>query len=208
MPDKIENKPVVGEKQNQGNKLSDQAFDLFKQAALGGIGGAVLDSKNAVDMAVGMGGAAIAGAIAGAKAAEQVQGKAMGALGKAAADAVIGGTVGGAAAKAGMELAKELNRQLKEKQQEEKAAPKNNEGKLPEVKPAKPADNGAPKVLDQIGDALKKEAERQLKELKETPQDVIKHFQKRPVTTITEGMIGGPGAVILDAKLRKWFGDK
>lgn len=207
MADKIENKPVVGEKQNQGNKLSDHAFDLLKQAALGGIGGAVLDSRNATDVAIGMGGAAVAGAIAAAKAAEQLNGKAMGAVGKAAADAVIGGTIGGAAAKAGMELAKELNRQRKEKQ-EEQAAPKNNEGKLPEVKPAKPAENSTQKTLDQIGDALKKEAERQLKELKETPQDVIKHFQKRPVTTITEGVLGGPGAVILDAKLRKWFGDK
>jgi hypothetical protein len=55
-----------------------------------------------------------------------------------------------------------------------------------------------------IGDEIKRQAQ----EIKDTPKDVMDHVQKRPVTSIVEGVILGPGAVILDAKLRKWFGDK
>lgn len=55
---------------------------------------------------------------------------------------------------------------------------------------------------------IENEVKRQVQEMKDTPKDVVDHVQKRPVTSIVEGVILGPGAVILDAKLRKWFGDK
>lgn len=173
MADKIENKQVAEKQQDNG--LSNLAFELMKGAALGGVGGALMNKEVRDAAANGIARGVVEGANAAIQAQKAIENAAAGAAAGAA-----GVAVGAGAAKLGKELIKENKNEI-------------NKG-------AKAAGDGAK--------AIENEVKRQAKEIMDTPKDVIDHVQKRPVTSIVEGMIGGPGAVILDAKLRKWFGDK
>jgi hypothetical protein len=53
--------------------------------------------------------------------------------------------------------------------------------------------------------AVRAAAREVAKEVLSTPRDVKKHVTENPGTAIVEGLISPP-LIILDAKLRKWFG--
>lgn len=58
------------------------------------------------------------------------------------------------------------------------------------------------KEINAVGQAIKNEVNRQIKEIVDTPKDLINHAQKRPVTSALESILCPP-LWILDAKLRK-----
>lgn len=59
----------------------------------------------------------------------------------------------------------------------------------------------AMKPNDPVVDTIKKVGQ----DIIETPHDVLKHIKENPLTSIAEGAVS-PSLIILDAKLRKWFG--
>jgi hypothetical protein len=181
MPDKIENVQQHEQQHQDGaSKLSNLALDLMKGAALGGIGAHV--AQKAAEGAI-IGGAI--GAVGG------------GAL-RAAEGAAIGGAVGAAAAAAA--------KGALDKGALEKAAVGGVVGGGAVIVGNELIKENQ-KEINKVGNAIQQEANRQLKEIKDTPKDVIDHIQKRPVTAAVETIILGPAATVLDAKLRKWFGN-
>jgi hypothetical protein len=112
---------------------------------------------------------------------------------------VVGGAVGAAAAKAAIVGAQHLD---KDTVQKAAAAAAGGVGGVIGQEIAK--ENK--KEIQAVGDAIKNEVKRQVKEITDTPKDVMDHVKKRPVTAAAETIIFGPGATILDAKLRKWLG--
>lgn len=177
MSDKIENKPAV--KQEDQHALSNFAFDLLKGAALGAGAGALLAAnRNAAEVAA----AALVGGAGAVVADAAVKVGVPGIAGGAAG--VIGGGVKDAAVKGavggviGGAGVIVGNEIIKENKKE----------------------------IQAVGQAVQNEAQRQWQELLDTPKDVMNHIQKRPVTSAVEALICPP-LVIIDAKLRKLFGN-
>jgi hypothetical protein len=225
MSDKIENRPQQA--QQQESDLTNFAYGLMKAASeaatmgAAGLAGAAMGRS-----AQEVGRAALEGAAMGAGAGAV--------MGKTGAAIIEGATIGGAAGAAVGGALKALEQQGKRLDHDLKKGDghlpnvikgaiengiKNgikNGGQLPNViiEGAAGAAGGAvgnkvvqenKKEIDAIGNAIKKEAQRQVKDLLDTPKDVMDHIQKRPVTAAAEAIIAPP-LVIIDSKLRKYFG--
>lgn len=160
--------------------------DALTQAALGGPQAKV--AELAADVALGAmtgGGAAKAAAKAAADAA---LGTKAGEAAKAAAEAAAGAMAGGAAGKVGQAAMKAAIKAGGDA----KPAPKGGELEIPDIF----GELKIPKSVQKTGEKV-------VDEIKQTPTDVYNHLRNNPWRAVPIGLFGGPGALILDAKIAK-----
>ncbi len=188
--DQINDKQPATKEQHCRSSLSDYAFDLLRGAATGAATGAVVGTIAESLVGAGAGGIGCAAVRIGEDAAI---GAALGAtgvaVGKAVHDAAAGGAAG--AAKVGKDI----------KQAGDLAAGAAIAGAA--------ATGGAAEALlfpgIKIAMEHKKEISQVGKEITSTPKDVLDHIKKNPVAAACETLVCPP-LVIIDAKLRKYFG--